>query len=178
MTITGPTFSLKPVIPSISPAAIASGSANTVITVTGTGFINGSNIVVGFSQLSTSYVSPTQISATVPASTLASLGRSPVTVATPARHGKHCRAGHCIFYRKRHLRLQPPALRPLLYGGRPAARIPAPASRCWMPQTCLPSTMTRVGPPSTTTRSPQPASLTTITANTAHRHFLASAASS
>ncbi len=86
-TITGSAYNLPPQITSISPASIVSGSTATVLTVNGSGFASSSSIQVGGSALPTTFVSATQLMATVPATALATLGWTPVTVSSPAPGG-------------------------------------------------------------------------------------------
>ncbi len=86
-TISGNTFSLSPVLTSVSPATIVSGSSDTVVTLNGSGFSTGSSILLGGSALPTTYVSSTQLTATVTASNLTSLGWLALSVSTPAPGG-------------------------------------------------------------------------------------------
>jgi hypothetical protein len=87
VTITGSPYNLAPSLTSISPSSILSGSTDTVITLTGTGFTSGSSVLINGTALATTYGSATQLTATVPADALASLGWAPVTVTTPAPGG-------------------------------------------------------------------------------------------
>ena len=87
LSISGPEYSLAPTLSAISPAAIASGSSDTVITVSGTNFNSGSKVFLNGAALSTSFVSGSELTATVPAGALASLGWAPITVNTPAPGG-------------------------------------------------------------------------------------------
>jgi len=87
VTVSGSTYSPTPVATSINPAAVLSGSNDTTITVMGSGFTDASAVLVGGTQVSTSYVSPTQLSAVVPAAQLASLGWNTVSVSNPAPGG-------------------------------------------------------------------------------------------
>ncbi len=86
-TITGAAFNLVPSIASIAPNAIQTGSSDTTITVTGAGFGSGAVVQLGTSALTTTYVSSTQLTATVPSAQAASIGWAPVTVANPAPGG-------------------------------------------------------------------------------------------
>ena len=86
-TITGAAYSVAPVLSSITPAAIETGTTDTTLTVNGSGFISGSTVMVGSTTLTTTFVSSTQLAATVPAASLTSLGWSTVTVTTPAPGG-------------------------------------------------------------------------------------------
>lgn len=67
-------------ITSTFPTWIQSGSSNTQLTVTGTGFDNGSVVLFNGTQVPTVYNSPTQLLATVPASLLTTAGDRPVVV--------------------------------------------------------------------------------------------------
>lgn len=87
LSVTGSDYNLVPTLSSITPNAIKSGSTDTTITVTGTNFVAGSTVVLGTTTLSTTYTSSTQLSATVPASQLATMGWSSVAVASPAPGG-------------------------------------------------------------------------------------------
>jgi hypothetical protein len=87
VTVTGSTYSLRPTLSGISPAAIESGSNDTTITVTGTGFSSGASVLLGGAELSTTYSSSTELTATVPQSALATMGWSPVTVSNPTPGG-------------------------------------------------------------------------------------------
>jgi hypothetical protein len=87
LTITGDAYSIAPSLISILPSAIQSGSGDTVITVTGSGFNSGSTVELGGSALVTGFTSSSTLTATVPADTLASMGWAPITVSTPAPGG-------------------------------------------------------------------------------------------
>ncbi|NUQ27934.1 MAG: hypothetical protein HOQ35_05410 [Acidobacteriaceae bacterium] len=86
-TITGNDYNVAPVLSSISPAAIQTGTADTKLTVNGAGFSSGSTVMLGSTALATTFVSSSQLTATVPASNFASMGWAPVTVSTPAPGG-------------------------------------------------------------------------------------------
>lgn len=77
----------EPTIDAIVPGVIVTGSADTVIAVTGTGFDSESEVCWGGTALATTFVSATRLDATVPAALLASAGLCPVTVRTPPSHG-------------------------------------------------------------------------------------------
>lgn len=87
VTVTGSTYNLQPTISSIVPAAIVSGSTDTVVAITGAGFTSGSTVQLGATALTTSYNSPTSLSATVPAAQLTTLGWAPLTVSNPTPGG-------------------------------------------------------------------------------------------
>jgi len=86
-TVTGAAYNLAPSLTAITPAAIETGSADTVITVTGAGFSSSSTVLLGGTALSTSYSSSTQLAATVPEASLTTLGWQPITVSSPAPGG-------------------------------------------------------------------------------------------
>jgi len=87
INITGGTYNVAPTLSTISPAAIVSGSSDTVITVNGSGFSSSSIVLLNGTVLSTSFTSSTQLSATVPAANLANLGWAPIVVSNPAPGG-------------------------------------------------------------------------------------------
>jgi hypothetical protein len=73
----------QPLITSLSPASAPAGSAKFTLTINGNGFIPSSFSSLGTPRLVTTYVSPTQLTAVVPASLLTSPGVSGVTVYSP-----------------------------------------------------------------------------------------------
>lgn len=77
----------QPTISSLSPPVLATGSPDTTITITGTGFIGSSTLELGSTQLSTTTVSPTQLTAIVPAADLAAPATDQVTVTNPGPGG-------------------------------------------------------------------------------------------
>ena len=87
VTITGSAYNPAPTIASVTPAAILAGSSDTEITVSGSGFMSASSILVGGTPLTTTAVSSTNLTATVPAADLATLGWTTVSVSTPAPGG-------------------------------------------------------------------------------------------
>lgn len=76
-----------PALTSLQPSSIAAGSSAFTLTVTGTNFIASSVINFGGTALTTTYVSATQLTATVPASAVATAGTPSVTVSNPAPGG-------------------------------------------------------------------------------------------
>ncbi|EQD51414.1 cell surface receptor IPT/TIG domain-containing protein, partial [mine drainage metagenome] len=76
-----------PVLGAISPTSAQVGASSATITATGSNFVPASTIDWSGTPLTTSYVSATQLNATVPASDLAAAGSIAVTVATPAPGG-------------------------------------------------------------------------------------------
>jgi hypothetical protein len=87
LDITGSAYNLAPAVSAISPTAIASGSNDTVIAVTGSGFSSSSTVLLNGAALPTSFTTPTELSATVPAADLASLGWDAISVSNPAPGG-------------------------------------------------------------------------------------------
>jgi hypothetical protein len=76
-----------PTIASLAPNTAVAGSVSRVLTVNGTGFVSGSVVSFGANALTTTYVSATQLTATVPASALTTAGVYNVTVTSPAPGG-------------------------------------------------------------------------------------------
>jgi hypothetical protein len=87
LAVTGSTYNLTPALTAISPSAIVTGSGDTAITITGSGFSGASTVQLGATALSTSYTSSTTLTALVPSTQLASLGWQPITVSNPAPGG-------------------------------------------------------------------------------------------
>lgn len=85
--VTGSTYNLVPALSAINPAAIESGSNDTIITVTGTGFGSGATVLLGGTALPTTFSSSTELTATVPQSALTAMGWAPVSVSNPAPGG-------------------------------------------------------------------------------------------
>jgi hypothetical protein len=76
-------FTISPALPSltsISPSSIAAGSAGFQLTVNGSGFTSTSQVAWNDGALATSYVSATQLRATVPAANIASAGATTIRV--------------------------------------------------------------------------------------------------
>jgi trimeric autotransporter adhesin len=72
----------------LSPGAAITGGAGFTLTINGTGFINGSTVQWNGTNRTTTFVSPTQVTAAIPAADLASPGSATVTViATQASGG-------------------------------------------------------------------------------------------
>jgi hypothetical protein len=76
-----------PAITTISPNSANAGAAAFTLTVNGSNFISGSTVRWNGNTLSTSFVSSTQLTATVPAANVATAGRASVTVFTPTPGG-------------------------------------------------------------------------------------------
>jgi uncharacterized delta-60 repeat protein len=77
------TINAVPGITGLSPASANEGGASFTLTVTGANFVNGSAILWNGAALTTTFVSATSLTATVPASDLAQSGTSSVTVSNP-----------------------------------------------------------------------------------------------
>ena len=82
-TITNPQAAIQ----AINPSAAFVGSAALSLTVNGSGFVSGSNVLFNGAALATSYVNSTKLTATVPASSLGAAGDFPVTVSNPPPGG-------------------------------------------------------------------------------------------
>src|SRR5690349_16203184 len=72
---------------SLSPTSATAGAAGFSLTVNGTNFISSSVVQWNGVTLTTSYVSATQLTATVPAANVASQGTATVTVVNPPPGG-------------------------------------------------------------------------------------------
>ncbi len=86
-SVSGTDFSAVPTMTSLSPTLVVAGSSATTLTVTGTGFNTLSAVSWNGNLLPTSYLSNTQLTASVPASYLANLGWGQVAVSTPSPGG-------------------------------------------------------------------------------------------
>ena len=85
---TAPTPPPSPVtLTSLAPAALNAGATATVLTATGNGFTATSVIEWNGTALTTSYVSATSLTATIPAAELTTPGTVPVTVSNTATGG-------------------------------------------------------------------------------------------
>jgi hypothetical protein len=81
------------------PASVAPGGANFTLTVNGTGFVSGSVVDWNGSPRTTTFVSGSQVTATILSSDIATVGTASVTVVSPAPGGAHrilcfCRCGN------------------------------------------------------------------------------------
>jgi len=76
----GPGVQVMPALQSIAPQSVTAGSPDTVLTVAGNNFENGSVVYWDNHALSTTYVSATQLQAAVPANDLASVGSHAIQV--------------------------------------------------------------------------------------------------
>jgi len=86
-TVTGSLFAASPVLASISPSLVQAGSSDFTLTVNGVGFNENSTVKLGATALSTSFINSTQLTATVPASSIANYGWAPVTVSNASPGG-------------------------------------------------------------------------------------------
>ncbi len=87
LQITGSTFSLSPTLQTLSPSSVLAGTTDTTLTATGLGFTPASILQLDGAPLPTTFLSPTQLTAVVPAASLATLSWHGLTVATPAPGG-------------------------------------------------------------------------------------------
>ncbi len=76
-----------PAVSSFSPATFSAGQPATLLTVTGTGFVPESVLRWNGVDLTTTFLSETSLSATIPATDLAAPGSAAVTVSNPAPGG-------------------------------------------------------------------------------------------
>jgi hypothetical protein len=76
-----------PSLSSIAPSSATAGAAALALTVTGTNFINGSSILWNGTPLTTTFVSTTQLTASVASTLLTTAGTATVAVSTPAPGG-------------------------------------------------------------------------------------------
>ena len=84
------TFTINNPVPtttSISPTCSTAGSADFTLTVNGTNFVSTSTVNWNGAPLATSFVSSTQLTATVPASLVATAGTASITVVNPSPGG-------------------------------------------------------------------------------------------
>jgi len=78
-----PTPNAAPSATAVSPTSATAGAADTPITVTGSSFVSGSVVNFNSAALSTTFVSGTQLNATIPAAALASGSNAVITVTNP-----------------------------------------------------------------------------------------------
>jgi uncharacterized repeat protein (TIGR01451 family) len=86
-TVTGVVYNSAPAITSISPAFVQAGASSFTLTVNGSGFASNSAVQLNSTALPTTFVSSTQLTATVAASDVAAMGWAWVNVTNPARGG-------------------------------------------------------------------------------------------
>ncbi|MGH9835231.1 MAG: hypothetical protein ACREBD_03615 [Blastocatellia bacterium] len=86
----GLTFTINnpaPAITTITPNSANAGSGDVAVTVNGTGFTSGSKVRFNSNELVTAFVSSTQLTATIPASSLTAAGAANITVSNPTPGG-------------------------------------------------------------------------------------------
>ncbi len=76
-----------PVLISLSPSTAVAGTASFILTATGTNYVNGSTINWNGIALTTTFVSATQLTAIVPATSIATTGTASITISSPAPGG-------------------------------------------------------------------------------------------
>jgi hypothetical protein len=76
-----------PLLSSVTPASVNAGSPTTALTVTGADFTPQSSVHLGGATLTTTFESPAQITAMLPAARMATAGSYPLTVVTPTPGG-------------------------------------------------------------------------------------------
>jgi uncharacterized repeat protein (TIGR01451 family) len=86
-TVSGASYAATPAVGSVSPALILAGSSATTLTVNGSGFTSLSTVSWNGNSLPTTYLSATQLTASVGPTYLANLGWGQVAVSTPAPGG-------------------------------------------------------------------------------------------
>ncbi|GEM_PF-3017520 len=77
----------SPILSTISPSTLQRGQGEFTLTVDGSNFSHDSRVMWGTSPLQTTYVSSTQLTATIPASLTNSMGSANITVYTPSPGG-------------------------------------------------------------------------------------------
>jgi hypothetical protein len=93
LTGTGTVANPVPTITSISPTVIAVGAPDTTVTMFGTGIGPGSYAELNGSRLTTTFVSATELTATIPAISLKTAGSEMITIITPPPGRKWCAPG-------------------------------------------------------------------------------------
>jgi hypothetical protein len=86
-TVSGSLYAATPLLQSISPSLVQAGRSDFTLTVTGAGFNENSIVKLGSTALATSFVSATQLTATVPAASVASYGWASITVSNGSPGG-------------------------------------------------------------------------------------------
>ena len=86
-TVTGVVYNPAPAVTSISPAFVPAGATSFTLTVNGSGFAPDSTVQLGSTALPTTFVSSTQLTATVGASDVAAMGWAWINVTNPAPGG-------------------------------------------------------------------------------------------
>jgi hypothetical protein len=83
LTVTGGSTGTPPTLTSLSPNTAFAGSPDLTLTANGTGFVSGSQIVWNGVAMTTTFVSSSQVTATIAASYLATVGVANVFVLNP-----------------------------------------------------------------------------------------------
>ena len=76
--------SVKPVVSALDPSSVTPGGPEFTLTIYGSGFAAGATVNWGSTKLATTFVSSTQLTASVPASATAAGGNAEITVTTSA----------------------------------------------------------------------------------------------
>ena len=76
-----------PVLTSLSPTSATAGGAGLTLTINGSNFVNGASVLWNGSSRTTTFVSSTQVTATITASDIATAGTASVTLSNPAPGG-------------------------------------------------------------------------------------------
>ena len=76
-----------PTVASLTPANVLVGAGDTTLAIAGTGFLPTSQVRAGTGGLATRYISPTQLTATVPSAALTVPGAIAITVVNPGPGG-------------------------------------------------------------------------------------------
>src|SRR5207245_10343406 len=82
-TVTPAVVNPRPSIAVVTPSSLPTSSVDLQVSITGADFISASSAVIGSQDIPTSYVSPNQLLAIVPAAYLSSPGMLPVAVFNP-----------------------------------------------------------------------------------------------
>src|SRR5204863_400722 len=77
------TIRATPTVSSLSPTCATAGGPQFTLTVNGSNFVSGSTVNWNGSPLATTFVSATQLTATVPTSLIATAGTASITILTP-----------------------------------------------------------------------------------------------
>ncbi|RXH57937.1 hypothetical protein GRAN_1247 [Granulicella sibirica] len=85
--VTGSLFSAQPSVTQLAPNFVAAGGATFTVTVNGSGFSSASSVLWNGSALPTTFVSATQLTATVDTSLIKTMGWGQVTVSSAAPGG-------------------------------------------------------------------------------------------
>ena len=76
-----------PVVSSVAPTSATAGGPGFALTVSGSNFSTGSIVLWNGNSITTTYVSATQLQATIPGTRIAAAGTAQVAVYTPGRSG-------------------------------------------------------------------------------------------